>query len=75
MFRVWKKNLGRVGKSEAHVYFLALTYSDAEQLGTPFLLKGNFIMNNSQIIYTIYHVRTEVHSNNFKIITKKFFYK
>ena len=37
------KNLGRVGKSEAHVYFLALTSSDAEQLGKPFLLKGNFI--------------------------------
>ena len=44
MFRVWTKNLGRVGKSEAHVYFLALTCSDAEQLGKPFLLKGNFIL-------------------------------
>ena len=43
MFRVWTKNLGRVGKSEAHVYFLALTCSDAEQFGKPFLLKGNFI--------------------------------
>ena len=43
MFRVWTKNLGRVGKSEAHVYFLALTCSDAEQLDKPFLLKGNFI--------------------------------
>ena len=43
MFKVWTKNLGRVGKSEAHVYFLALTCSDAEQLGKPFLLKGNFI--------------------------------
>ena len=42
MFRVWTKNLDRVGKSEAHVYFLALTCSDAE-LGKPFLLKGNFI--------------------------------
>ena len=42
MFRVWTKNLGRVGKSEAHVYFLALICSDAEQLGKPFLLKGNF---------------------------------
>ena len=38
-----KKKLGRVGKSESHVYFLALTCSDAEQLGKPFLLKGNFI--------------------------------
>ena len=43
MFRIWTKNLGRVGKSEAHAYFLALTCSDAEQLGKPFLLKGNFI--------------------------------
>ena len=46
MFRVWTKNLARVGKSEAHVhvYCLALTCSDAaEQLGKPFLLKGNFI--------------------------------
>ena len=65
MFRVWTKNLGGVGKSEAHVYCLALTRSDqdqdsllvkrrndnhspgttdaAEQLGKPFLLKGNFI--------------------------------
>ena len=41
--RVWTKKLGRVGKPEAHVYFLALTCSDAEQLGKPFLLKGNFI--------------------------------
>ena len=45
MFRVWTKNLGRVGKSEAHVYVLALTCSDAEQLGKPFLLKGNFIFH------------------------------
>ena len=43
MFRVWTKNLGRVGKSEAQVYFLALTCSDAKQFGKPFLLKGNFI--------------------------------
>ena len=43
MFRVWTNNLGKVGKAEAHVYFLALTGSDAEQLGKPFLLKGNFI--------------------------------
>ena len=43
MLRVWTKILGRIGKSEAHVYLLALTCSDAEQLGKPFLLKGNFI--------------------------------
>ena len=43
MFRVWTKKIGRVGKSESHVYFLALTCSDAEQSGKPFLLKGNFI--------------------------------
>ena len=43
MFSVWTKNLGRVGKSEAHVHFLALTCSDAEQLGKSFLLKRNFI--------------------------------
>ena len=36
---------GRVGKSEAQAYFLALTCSDAEQLGKPFLLKGKFIQN------------------------------
>ena len=45
MFRVWTKNLGRIGKSEAHVYFFTLTCSDAEQLGKPFLLKGNFIFS------------------------------
>ena len=44
MFRVWTKNLGWVKKSEAHVYFLALTCNEAEQLGKHFLLKGNFIM-------------------------------
>ena len=43
MFRVWTNNLGRVGKAEAHVYFLALTGSDTKQLGNSFLLKGNFI--------------------------------
>ena len=32
-----KKKIGRVGKSESHVYFLALTCSDAEQPGKPFL--------------------------------------
>ena len=48
MFRVWTKNLGRVGTSEAHLHFLALTCSDVEQLGKPFLLKGNFIPIISQ---------------------------
>ena len=47
MFRVWTKNLGTVGKSEAHVYFLALTCSDAEQDGKPFPLKGKFILLES----------------------------
>ena len=42
MFRVGTNNLGRVGKSEAHVYFIALTCSDEEQLGKPFLLQVNF---------------------------------
>ena len=56
MFRFWTKSLGRVGKSEAHVYFLALTCSDAEQLGKPFLLKGNFIflLNNRNQITIIW---------------------
>ena len=45
MFMVWTKTLGRVGKSEAHVYVLALTCSGVEQLGNPFLLKGNFILD------------------------------
>ena len=50
MFRVWTKKLGRVGISESHVYFLALTCRDAEQLGKPFLLKGNFIFL-SNVLY------------------------
>ena len=61
MFRVWTKNLGRVGKSEAHVYFLALTCSDAEQLGKPFLLKGNFIPFNTQTMK--YYQLREVKNN------------
>ena len=48
MFRVWTKKLDRVGKSESHVYFSALTCSVTEQLGKPFLLKGNFIEATSK---------------------------
>ena len=56
MFRVWTKTLGRVGKSESHVYVLALTCSDADQLGKPFLIKRNFIFFHLTYDMTYYSV-------------------
>ena len=49
MFRVWTKKLGRVGKSESHVY---VTCSDAEQLGKPFLLKETLFTACNNVLKT-----------------------